>query len=71
MPIFISLTRSTSIGKVFDSDSKTRSINLLLKMLQDEGAKIIDVKLKTYEKEDGILGAVYMIIYEAETPLYP
>ncbi len=71
MPIFISLTRSTPIGKVFDSDSKTRSINLLLKMLQDGGAKIIDVKLKTYEKEDGILGAVYMIIYEAETPLYP
>ena len=53
MPIFIAITQSTSMGKVFDSSSETRSVNLLLKMLQDRGAKIIDVKLKTYKKEDG------------------
>ena len=71
MPIFIAITQSTSIGRAFDSSSETRSVNLLLKMLQDRGAKIVDVKLNTYKKEDGVLGAVYMIIYEAETPLYP
>jgi len=70
MTIFIAITQPTPVGKVFDNGSETGSINLLLKMLQDRGAKIIDVKPKTYKKEDGVLGAVYMIIYEAETPLY-
>ena len=59
MPIFIAITQSTSMGIVFDSSSETRSVNLLLKMLQNKGAKIIDVKLKTYKKKMDIRSSIH------------
>ena len=53
MPIFIAITQSTSMGKAFGSSSEIRSVNLLLKIIQDSEAKVINVKLKAYKKEDG------------------
>jgi len=59
MTIFIAITQPTPVGKVFDNGSETGSINLLLKMLQDREAKIIDVKLKTYKKKRDIRSSIH------------
>jgi len=68
LPVFIQLFSSFSTSGRFKAEEDTESVNTVLKKLQDKDAKILDVKLSIGSREH-IVSLVYIIIYEAKSPL--
>ena len=68
MPVFVHLISSFSTSARFDVEKDTESVNTVLKKLQDNGAKILDVKLSIGSQEH-IVSLVYTITYEAKSPV--
>jgi hypothetical protein len=67
MPVFVQLMSSFSTsGKLAEED--TESVNIMLKKLQDDCAKILDVKLSIGSQEH-IVSLVYIIMYEVKDPV--
>lgn len=59
---------SFSTSGKFRVEEDTGSVNMVLKKLQHEGAKILDVKLSIGSQEH-IVSLIYIIIYEAKSAL--
>lgn len=62
MPVFVQIVSSLVRAHV-DDEKDSRRLSEVMKKLQDKGAKILDVKL-TFG-----VNLVYLITYEAQTPL--
>jgi hypothetical protein len=67
MPIFIQMLSFRSQRQDFDEIKDTERINGVLKELQEKGARIIDVKVNIAGSIS--TAAVYLIIYEADSPI--
>jgi len=64
MPIFVQIVSfSTSRGKL-DETKDTKKLNEIMEKLQQEGARILDVKVTL-----SVGSAVYLITYESAKPL--
>lgn len=68
MPIYVALWSTRTITGVFNAKADAKKINELLGWLQQNGAKIINVKVSLGGERDHIT-AVYLVLYEAEKPL--
>lgn len=64
MPVFVQLFSSRASQRL-DVEKDTESVNMVLKTLQDKGAKILDVKL-SIPSQEYIVTLVYIIMYEAK-----
>ena len=71
MPIYVALVHFKTLTGVFDVVKDTQKLNSVLHMLQMKGAKILDIKATAFPKGEHRASAIYVIIYEAEKPLYP
>ena len=71
MPIYVALVSFGSLFGGFNSVKDTVKLNEILKVLQTKGAKILDIKATAFSKGKNLAYIVYVIIYEAEKPLYP
>ena len=68
MPVFVQFISSFSTSGKFRTEENTESVNTVLKKLQDESAKILDVKLSIGGAEH-FVSLVYTVVYEAKSPL--
>ena len=66
MPVFVQLMSSFNTSGTFKVEEDNKSINKVLKNLQDNGAKILDVKLSIGTLQYGV-SLMYVIMYEAKS----
>ncbi len=70
MPVYVALWTTSTVKGGFNDKKDTKKINEVLEEIQQKGGKIIDVKV-TLGGQRNVTPAVYLIIYEADKPLYP
>ena len=64
MPTFIQLAVFSALKGGFDQKKDTKTLNEIMKKLQNEGARILDVKTTL-----SVGFAVYTITYDSSKPL--
>jgi hypothetical protein len=67
MPVFVQMLSFRSSRQDFNEIKDTERINEVLKELQEKGARIIDVKVNLAGTIS--TAAVYLITYEADSPI--
>lgn len=67
MPVFVQMLSFRSSRQDFDEKKDTERMNEVLKELQEKGARIIDVKVNLAGTIN--TAAVYLITYEADSPI--
>jgi hypothetical protein len=70
MPVYVALWATDTMLGRFDDKKDTKKLNEILELIQSKGGKILDVKVSLGGKENRV-SAVYLILYEANIPLYP
>ena len=70
MPVYIALWATDTMLGIFNTKKDTEKLNEILELIQSKGGKILDVKVSSGGKENKV-SAVYLILYEADSPLYP
>jgi len=68
MPVFVQLVSSFSSSGKLRIEEDTELVNKALKKLQDNGAKVLDLKLSIGSHEH-IVSLVYTVLYEAKSPV--
>ena len=67
MPVFVQMLSFRSSRQDFNETKDTERINEVLKELQEKGGRIIDVKVNLAGTIS--TAAIYLIIYEADSPI--
>ena len=69
MSMFVQLASFRSTGGLFDEKKDSRRINEILRELREKGAKITGINVSIGGSGGGNTSAVYLITYEASTPI--